>query len=68
MKFVEAELARRRVSSPLTGPKQVEPRYGIRSVLLSTIRAVPLIKNAQLGKADVEAVPLMVYGRSLPLI
>lgn len=51
------DVGRRRVSWPLTGPRHVVPLYGISSVLLSTMCAVPLIENAQDGNPGTVPVP-----------
>jgi hypothetical protein len=53
-------VGRRSVSSPLIGPMHVDPAYGIRSVLLSTMWAVPVIENGQDGKPGTVALPLTV--------
>lgn len=61
-------VGRRSVSDPETGPRHVVPLYGICSVLLSTMWAVPLIEKGHDGKPGTDPVPVTVYGTSLPEI
>ena len=51
---------RRSVSSPLIGPMQVVPEYGISNVSLSTMCPVPEIEKGQDGKPGTVAVPVTV--------
>lgn len=53
-------VGRRRVSSPLTGPRHVVPEYGMRSVSLSTMTAVPLRENGHDGKPGTVPLPVTV--------
>ena len=57
----------RRTSVPPTGPRQVVPVYGIRSVVpLSSIVPVPLSEKLQLGRPGRVALPLAVIGTVVP--
>ena len=53
---------------PLTGPRQVVPEYGSRSVRpLSSTEPVPFNETAQLGMPDIVAVAVTVNGTDVPL-